>query len=99
MQAPFIQILAATLGTFISLLTMLIKIRKEIVRHQKETLEARLTDERRLLSLENRIALVEQQTLTNISALNQRLFELNQRFDFLYDILYKQIARCSYENQ
>jgi hypothetical protein len=99
METHLIQILGATLGTFLSLLTMLIKIRKEILRHQKETLEARLTDERRLLALENRIALVEQQTLSSIAALNQRLFELHQRFDLFYDILYKQIPRCDYENQ
>lgn len=99
MDIQLIQILGATLGTFLSLLTMLVKIRKEIIRHQKETLEARLADERRLLALENRIALVEQQTLSSIDALNQRLFELNQRFDLFYDILHKQYARCGYENQ
>ncbi|MGB9772227.1 MAG: hypothetical protein ACPLX7_09700 [Candidatus Kapaibacteriota bacterium] len=98
MDSTLLQILGATFGTLISIFTMLYKIRKEIVRQQKEIFEARLTDERRLLALENRITLVEQQTLSNIATLNQRLFELNQRFDMFYDILYKQKAKC-YENE
>lgn len=99
METGIIQIIGVTIGTFISIITMLIKIRKEIVRQQKGNFRARLQDERRLLALEKRIELLEQQTLASISSLEQRLFELNQRFDLFYEILYKHYAKSYYENE
>jgi len=90
MESAVVQILGVTVGTLVSIFTMLIKIRKEIVRHQKEVVESRVAEEKRIIALENRIELVEQETLYNISMLNQRLAELNQRFDLFLDLILKQ---------
>ncbi len=97
MQDGIIQILAATAGIFASILTLLIKLRKEIHRHQKEVIEIRLAEERRIIALENRIALVEQQTLYQNQMLNDRLSELNQRLNAFYDFICNQPNLCRYE--
>lgn len=99
MENPLIQILGATIGIFVSILTMFIKIRKEIQSHQKEIVEARLTEERRLHSLEKRIAIVEQQAQYTASMLNARLSEISQRLDLFYGFVCKQFSGCEYEGK
>lgn len=97
MEESLVQILVATAGVFASIMTLLIKIRKEINRHQKEVLEIRLAEERRIIALENRIALVEQQTIYQKEILNERLSEMNLRLDALYENICKQPLHCRYE--
>ncbi|MFN3307306.1 MAG: hypothetical protein ACK42Z_09005, partial [Candidatus Kapaibacteriota bacterium] len=87
----------ATAGVFASIMTLLIKLRKEIHRHQKEMIEIRLAEERRIIALENRIALVEQQSLYQSQMLNERLSELNLRLNAFYDFLCNQPNLCRYE--
>lgn len=97
MEESVVQILVATAGVSASIITLLIKIRKEIQRHQKEIVEIRLAEERRIITLENRIALVEQQSFYQNEILNERLTELNQRLDALYENICKQPTFCRYE--
>jgi len=79
-------------GTLASVGTMFWKIRKEIQRSQKESLEQKVAEERRAMALENRINLLEQKTTQYGEILSTKLSDLTQRLDLLYSLFYEQIS-------
>lgn len=91
MENQTFQMLLMLLGTFASVGTMFWKIRKEILRSQKENFEQKVADERRAFELENRIVLLEQKTMHYGEILSSKLSDLSQRVDLLYNLFYEQI--------
>jgi predicted nucleic acid-binding Zn-ribbon protein len=86
------QMLVILAGTLASVGTMFWKIRKEIQRSQKESLEQKVAEERRAMALENRINLLEQKTTQYGEILSTKLSDLTQRLDLLYSLFYEQIS-------
>jgi predicted nucleic acid-binding Zn-ribbon protein len=86
------QMLVLLAGTLASVGTMFWKIRKEIQRSQKESLEQKVAEERRAMALENRINLLEQKTTQYGEILSTKLSDLTQRLDLLYSLFYEQIS-------
>ncbi|MCX7909861.1 MAG: hypothetical protein N2560_10170 [Ignavibacteria bacterium] len=97
MELYLIQVAVGVVGIFLSILALLIKIRKEFIRNQKELVEAKVAEEKRIIMLENRIALFEQKTFHTFSILNERLTELSQRLDLLCNLVCKQVSKCNNE--
>ncbi len=91
MENQNFQMLLMLLGTFASVGTMFWKIRKEILRTQKENFEQKVAEERRTFELENRIVLLEQKTMHYGEILSSKLSDLSQRVDLLYNLFYEQI--------
>ncbi|ROL60144.1 hypothetical protein D9V87_02865 [Bacteroidetes/Chlorobi group bacterium MS-B_bin-24] len=92
MDIQTFQMLVLLAGTLASVGTMFWKIRKEIQRSQKESLEQKVAEERRAMALENRINLLEQKTTQYGEILSTKLSDLIQRLDLLYSLFYEQIS-------
>jgi predicted nucleic acid-binding Zn-ribbon protein len=92
MDIQTFQMLVLLAGTLASVGTMFWKIRKEIQRSQKESLEQKVAEERRAMALENRINLLEQKTTQYGEILSTKLSDLTQRLDLLYSLFYEQIS-------
>jgi predicted nucleic acid-binding Zn-ribbon protein len=92
MDIQTFQMLVILAGTLASVGTMFWKIRKEIQRSQKESLEQKVAEERRAMALENRINLLEQKTTQYGEILSTKLSDLTQRLDLLYSLFYEQIS-------
>ncbi|MGQ9819948.1 MAG: hypothetical protein ACUVQ1_08540 [Candidatus Kapaibacteriales bacterium] len=76
MEAVNFQLLGIVFASLISFYGVFRNIRNEMRQHQKQILESRLSEERRIMAIENRLGLAEQRNDHFANLVN---FQLNQR--------------------
>lgn len=89
MESINIQILALVAGSIISFYGMFRNIRNEMRIHQKQILDSRLAEERRIMAVENRLELAEQRSDHFANLINFQLNQINSRLEILSTHFYE----------
>ncbi|MCX7880789.1 MAG: hypothetical protein N2517_09025 [Ignavibacteria bacterium] len=97
MENIVLQTIGLGIGLILSSLTLFLSIRKEIRRNQNELLETRLKEERRAMTMENRINLLGERLHHFEVFLQSQLENLGERITFLFDSIKEQIKARNYE--
>lgn len=79
MEGINFQLLAIVFGSLISFYGMLRNIRNEMRLLKKQILESRLTEEQRIMAIENRLELAEQRNDHFTNLINFQLNQINTR--------------------